>query len=147
VLTLSELIGTNLGQLFKDVVGTFKLSPEKKAELEELVNQNAAALQEKQLELEEKVQAAIAQEVQSAAEVIKAEAQSQSWLPRNVRPLLALLFGLAIVFNVYVPVVARYWSPGLQPLPLDPWLYKLVTIYMTGYVTVRTVEKMFDKDK
>jgi Holin of 3TMs, for gene-transfer release len=143
---LDTILGSNVGQLFKDVVGTFKLSPEKKAELQQHIDDNKAVLDAKQLDLEAKAADAVDQEVKSAAEVIKAEAASQSWLPRNVRPLLALLFGLAIVFNVYVPIVARYWAPGLQPLALDPWLYKLVVIYMTGYVTARTVEKMFDKN-
>jgi Holin of 3TMs, for gene-transfer release len=143
---LETILGSNVGQLFKDVVGTFKLSPEKKAELQQHIDDNRAILDAKQLDLEAKAAEAVDQEVKSAAEVIKAEADSQSWLPRNVRPLLALLFGLAIVFNVYVPIVARYWAPGLEPLALDPWLYKLVVIYMTGYVTARTVEKMFDKN-
>jgi hypothetical protein len=143
---LDTILGSNIGQLFKDVVGTFKLSPEKKAELQQHIDDNQSLIAAKQVELEGKVQDLLHQEVESAADVIKAEAQSQSWLPRNVRPLLALLFGLAIVFNVYVPIAARYWAPGLQPLQLDPWLYKLVTIYMTGYVAARTVEKTLDKD-
>lgn len=143
---LETLLGANLGQMFKDVVGTFKLSPEKKAEMQSLVDQNAAVLQQKQLDLEGKAQDALSAEVQSAAEVIKAEAQSQSWLPRNVRPLLLLLWGVAITFNVAVPIIARVWMPGLLPLQLDPWVYKLTAIGFTGYVTARTWEKVKDKD-
>jgi hypothetical protein len=143
--TLETILGANLGQVFKDVVGTFHLSPEKKAELQELADQNAAALQQKQLELESKAQDAINSEVTASAEVIKAEAQSQSWLPRNVRPLLLLLWGVAITFNLVVPIVARLWLPAIVPLQLDPWVYKLVAIGFTGYVSARTVEKMFDK--
>lgn len=143
---LDTILGGNVGKLFQDVVGTFKLSPEKKAELQSLADQNAAALQQKQLELESRVQDAMAAEVQSAAEVIKAEAQSQSWLPRNVRPLLLLLWGAAITFNMLVPIIARVWVSGLQPLQLDPWVYKLTAIGFTGYVTARTWEKVTDKN-
>ena len=143
---LSTLIGANLGQVFKDVVGSFKLDPEKKAELQAAIDQNHAALDQKQLELQGKVQDAISSEIQSAAEVIKAEAQSQSWLPRNVRPLLLLLWGVAITFNLIVPIIGRFWIAGLQPLALDPWIYKITAIGFTGYVTARTWEKVKDAD-
>lgn len=143
---LETILGANLGQMFKDVVGTFKLSPEKKAEMQEQLTANQAVLDQKQLELEAKAQDALAAEVHSAAEIIKAEAQSQSWLPRNVRPLLLLLWGAAITFNLVVPIIARFWLPGLQPLAIDPWVYKLTAIGFTGYVTARTWEKVTDKN-
>lgn len=87
-----------------------------------------------------------ATEMTSAAEIIKAEAQSQSWLPRNVRPLLLLLWGLVISLNQVVPVIARFWLPGLQPFPVDPWVYKLTAIGFTGYVGARTWEKVTNSD-
>ena len=86
-------------------------------------------------------------EAQSAATIIQAEAQSQSWLPLNVRPLLLLLWGLLITFNFVVPIIARLWVRDLQPLTLDPWVYKLTAIGFTGYVTARTWEKVTDSDK
>ena len=143
---LATILGGNVGQLFRDVVGTFKLSPEKKAELQQHIADNQAALDAKQLDLEAKAQDAVDQEVKSAAAVIMAEAQSQSWLPRNVRPFLLLLWGIAITFNLAVPIVARLWRPEIIPLALDPWVYKLTAIGFTGYVSARTVEKMFDKN-
>jgi hypothetical protein len=85
-------------------------------------------------------------EIQSGAEVIKAEANSQSWLPRNVRPLVLLFLAIPIAFNALVPIIARFWMPELTPLPLDPWVYKLVAIGFTGYVTARTWEKVTDRD-
>lgn len=143
---LAALFGQNLGETFKDIVGAFHLSPEKKAEMQEAADANAAVIQQKQLELEGKAQDAIAAEVQSAAEIIKAEAQSQSWLPRNVRPLLLLLWGLAITFNIFVPIIGRFWVLGLQPLILPDWVYKLTAIGYTGYVGFRTWEKLQDKN-
>lgn len=143
-IDLETILGSNLGQMFKDVVGTFKLSPEKKAELQSIADQNASVLQQKQLELEGKAQDAIAAEVQSSAEIIKAEAQSQSWLPRNVRPLCLLMWGSIITGNVLVPMFARFWVPGLQPLALPDWIYKLTAIGYTGYVGFRTWEKLKD---
>lgn len=143
---LDTILGANVGQLWKDIVGTFKLSPEKKAELQEIADQNQAALDQKQLELQSKAQDAIAAEVKSAADVIKAEAESQSWLPRNVRPLLLLVWGLLITFNYLVPLIARFWWPTMQPLGLDGKVYWLVGTGFTGYVAGRSVEKIFDKN-
>jgi hypothetical protein len=145
-INLETILGGNIGDLFSKIVGTFKLSPEKAAELEQAKEANSVALQKMQSDLDAKAQDILATEVESAASIIKIEAQSQSWLPRNVRPLLLLCWGAAITFNALVPVIARYWFPGLQPLQLDPWVYKLTAIGYTGYVGFRSVEKLMDKD-
>lgn len=83
-----------------------------------------------------------ATETTSAADIIKTEAASQGWLPRNVRPLLLLCWGLLVTFNFAVPVIARFWVPDFQPVALDPWVFKLTAIGFTGYVTARTWEKV-----
>lgn len=143
---LETILGANLGQMFKDVVGTFKLSPEKKAEMQEQLDQNKAVLDQKQIELEAKAQDALAAEVQSAAEIIKAEAQSQSWLPRNVRPLMLLLWGVLITVNYIMGVVSQFVRVSYTPVVLPDWVFKLTAIGFTGYVTARTWEKVTDKN-
>ncbi len=142
MFNLAQILGGTLGESVKGIVGAFKADPTKIAELKSLVDQNAAVLAEKQLELEGKIQDAISQEIQSAAEIIKAEANSQSWLPRNVRPLLLMMWGSVITFNLVVPIIARFWIPTLEPLKLDSWVYELTAIGFTGYVTARTWEKV-----
>src|SRR6267142_6576485 len=108
---LPGLLGGSIGEAFAKIVGVFKVDPtiafQKKAEIEEI-----------QLQLQGKLQDAISNEITEAANVIKAEATSQSWLPRNVRPLLLLLWGVAITFNEVVPIIARFWIPTIQPLAL-----------------------------
>ena len=108
--------------------------------------QKQTEIQEIQLQLQGKLQDALSNEITEAANVIKAEATSQSWLPRNVRPILLLLWGLVITFNEIVPIIGRFWIPGIQALPLDPWVYKLTAIGFTGYVTARTWEKVTNSD-
>jgi VIT1/CCC1 family predicted Fe2+/Mn2+ transporter len=130
----TSLIGGSIGEAFAKIMGVFKVDPTKAMEAQ-------TEIEKIKLELAGKLQDAVGQEIQSSAEIIKAEAQSQSWLPRNVRPLLLLLWGLAITFNALVPVIARFWIPGLQPFAMDPWVYKLTAIGFTGYVTARTWEK------
>ena len=136
---LAKIVGGSVGDAVDKIVKAFKADPT-------VVAQNKEKIDEITLELQGKLQDALSNEVTQSAEIIKAEAGSQSWLPRNVRPLLLLLWGLAITFNVLVPIIARYWIPSIQPLPLDPWVYKLTVIGYTGYVSWRSVEKLMDKD-
>jgi len=137
--SLSSIIGGSIGSAFKDIASVFKVDPtvalEKKTELDKI-----------QLELEGKLQDAVSNEITQSAEIIKAEAGSQSWLPRNVRPLLLLVWGLLITFNFFLPLVAQLFHYVIQPLVLDPWVYKLTAIGFTGYVTARTWEKVTSTD-
>jgi VIT1/CCC1 family predicted Fe2+/Mn2+ transporter len=137
---VSEIIGGSIGDAFAKIVGVFKASPDKVLEAQ-------TELSKIQAELTGKLQDAISAEITAAGDIIKTEANSQSWLPRNVRPLLLLLWGLAITFNAIVPIIARFWMPGLLPFQMDPWVYKLTAIGFTGYVTARTWEKVTDTDK
>lgn len=80
----------------------------------------------------------------SGASVIIAEAQGESWLQRNWRPLVALTS-----FFSYWFVIVAY--PFLYVLGLAPRvsfgevglqnLFWLTTICVGGYMTARTVEK------
>lgn len=143
---LGTILGSNLGSMFKDIVGTFKLDPAKKAELQAAIDENAQQIALKQLDLQGKLQDAVSNEVSQAADVIKAEANSQSWLPRNVRPACLAAWAFLITFNYFIPIVAQLFHNQLTPIVLDPWVYKLTAIGFTGYVTARTWEKVKDSD-
>jgi VIT1/CCC1 family predicted Fe2+/Mn2+ transporter len=137
---LESLIGGSIGDAFAKIMGVFKVDPTKAMEAQ-------SEIEKIKLELAGKLQDAISSEIEASAKIITAEAQSQSWLPRNVRPLLLLLWGLAITFNALIPIIARFWIPGLQPFQMDPWVYKLTAIGFTGYVTARTWEKVTNSDQ
>jgi hypothetical protein len=136
---LADLFGGNIADGVAKIISLFKVDPN-------LALQHQGELEKIQADLVTKQVDAAITEMNAASEIIKAEAQSQSWLPRNVRPLLLLLWGLAITFNACIPIIARFWLPNLQPFPLDPWVYKLTAIGFTGYVTARTWEKVTDKE-
>lgn len=146
-LDIASIIGGSVGDLFSKVVGTFKLSPEKAADLELAKQQHAADLATLQEQIQAKLQDSITNEIQSAAEIIKVEAASQSWLPKNVRPFLLLMWGMLITFNFFLPLVAQFGHVDVKPLALDPWVFKLTAIGFTGYVTARTWEKVTNSDQ
>ncbi|CCQ72301.1 3TM-type holin [Magnetospira sp. QH-2] len=75
-------------------------------------------------------------EIEQAASIIVAEANGESWLQRNWRPLLMCLFGVIIANNYIVSPITG--SP-MMPLPPDMW--ELLKIGVGGYVVGRSVEK------
>lgn len=136
---LSTLIGGSIGDAFQKIMSVFKVDPTKAMEAQ-------AEITKIQLELQGKLQDAISSEIQQSAEVIKAETQSQSWLPRNVRPMCLAAWAFLITFNYFIPIVTQLFHYPVTPLVLDPWIYKLTAIGFTGYVTARTWEKVKDSD-
>lgn len=82
-------------------------------------------------------------ELQGAVDIIKAEAQGESWLQRNWRPVLMLTI-VAIVGNNYLvaPYLNAIFGAGAAPvLELPERLWDLMTLGVGGYVAGRTVEK------
>lgn len=86
--------------------------------------------------LQEMVLTGQIKEIEAAAAIIAAEAQGESWLQRNWRPLLMCLFGL-IIANNYL-VVPLFGTP-MADIPPDMW--ELLKLGVGGYVVGRSVEK------
>jgi len=123
-----EMIGEILGILGK-IAGTVaeRIFPNPEHELKRLELQQAlqAAVLERTAEIEK-----------AAAEVVKAEAQGQSWLQRTWRPITMLTFVALIV--------ARWlgWSaPNLAEAEALK-LWDIVEIGLGGYVIGRSAEKV-----
>jgi hypothetical protein len=122
-------------------------SPEDAAKLDALKQQYAADFAQAEIALKQETLKSYDAEVQASAGIITTEAKSQSWLARNVRPLLLLIWGVTIsVFAIY-NAIAHWQDPKFVPLALDAWVYKLTAIGFTGYVTARTWEKVTNSDK
>ena len=100
--------------------------------LENVIKSEMLELEGKRLELEGTL-------IQAQSAVIIAEAQSQSWLARNWRPLVMVTFAAEIVLisTGFMDVEA------LQAVP--PELWKLLTLGIGGYMTLRTVDKAIQK--
>lgn len=79
--------------------------------------------------------------IESQTKVIVAEAQGQSWLQRNWRPILMLSI-VAIVVNNYIlfPYLSLF-TDKVVVLDLPDKLFQLMTVGVGGYVVGRTIEK------
>ncbi len=79
--------------------------------------------------------------VQAQASIVLAEAQGQSWLQRNWRPILMLTI-VAIIANNYIlfPYIELFGGRAAL-LELPEGLWNLMSIGVGGYVVGRSVEK------
>lgn len=85
-------------------------------------------------------------ELEGAIKIILAEAQGESWLQRNWRPILMLVI-IAIVANNYLfaPYINALFGVGSVPtLELPEQLWNLMTLGVGGYIAGRTGEKMIE---
>jgi hypothetical protein len=76
----------------------------------------------------------------SKASVIIAEANSQSWLARNWRPIIVLMLGY-IVFNNFI-LVPYLHTLNVPSLPIPDRLWDLIELSIGGYIAGRSLEKI-----
>jgi hypothetical protein len=86
--------------------------------------------------------AADAELVKQQGHVITAEAKSESWLPRNIRPL-AILIMLVIVANnfIFAPYLAAF-GVVVPVLPIPEQMWYVILTGLTGYITSKGFERV-----
>lgn len=134
---LSTILGGGVGKLVKEVVGTFKLSPEAKLEFERELAQREHELALKDRELDAKLLEAQAREIEAASANIRAEAANGDKYTSRARPTFLYVCNFILAWNyVIAPLFGR------QPLDFPEPLFWLFGSVMLGYVGARTWEKL-----
>ena len=95
-----------------------------------------AAQAEAKLKLMELAQKGEFTEMTTKADIIKAEASSESWLAQSWRPIMMLTFGALIVARWL-----GYSAPGISEDEILK-LWDIVELGLGGYVIGRSVEKV-----
>jgi len=81
--------------------------------------------------------------LKEAGSIIRAEANSESWLARNWRPMLMCLFGLIIANNYIIfPYFNMFMPEKAVLLPVPEYLWDLLKLGVGGYVVGRSGEKI-----
>lgn len=81
------------------------------------------------------------EQIQAQAKIITAEAKSESWIARNWRPIIMLLFGVIIANNyILYPWFSELFELDVM-MPVPPEMWALLKLGLGGYVVGRTVEK------
>ena len=133
------LIGALLPMLGK-VVGNVTDIIGKKVEDKDLANQLNAEITRQIMNSDH---SEYIEHLKQAGSIIKAEANSQSWLARNWRPGLMTLFGLIVANNYIIFPYLQNFMPDhavLLPIPTDLW--QLLKLGIGGYVVGRSGEKI-----
>jgi len=79
----------------------------------------------------------IMKQLEAQRDIIVAEATGHSWLQRNIRPLIMLMFAYMVAHNyIFAPLF------GLQMLDIPPDVFQIIKIGISGYVISRGVEKV-----
>ena len=134
---LLKILGGDVGDVFSKVVGTFKLSPDKAAELQSLRETHAADIAKLQMQMQMAAQDAITREVEAAAQTIRAEATNGDKFTSRARPTFLYVCNIIVLCNYLIfPLTGR--APIAFPEPLF-WLFGSV---MLGYVGARSWEKV-----
>ncbi|MTI10268.1 3TM-type holin [Curvivirga aplysinae] len=88
------------------------------------------------LELETALLSHAADIEKAAASVVIAEAKGESWLQRNWRPMLMVLFGYIVAHNYVIAPVF-----GVASVVMPDHLWELLKIGVGGYIVSRGAEK------
>lgn len=100
---------------------------------------------DKRAELESKIRLALLSQesafVEASRDIVVSEAQSESWLARNWRPITMLTF-VAIIANNYMiaPYIQAYGGVAVV-LEIPEGMWGLLTVGLGGYVVGRSIEK------
>jgi len=81
-------------------------------------------------------------EVEASRDIIVAEAKGESWLQRNWRPVLMMLFGVIIANNYILnPWLEAMFSIDVR-MEIPPDMWALLKLGVGGYVAGRSGEKI-----
>lgn len=135
---LQNAIGSNLGEIFKDVVGEFHLSKEDQAKFQQAIDDNKKEVELAQIALEKSAQDAASAEVKAALDTYKAELTQDDKYTKRWRPTFAYVFITLIFWNY--GIVPHIWG---APVPLPTAAWELFGALLTLAVGGRTFEKIF----
>ena len=93
---------------------------------------------EEKNEFKLKLEALLQEGDKAARDVLVAEINGKSWLQRNWRPILMMVFTL-ILFNNYVIIP---YVPDAKVLEFPSGFWGLLTVGVGGYIGGRTFEKI-----
>lgn len=129
-----------IGNFFSGLFGIIDKNITDKDKAAELKNQIENVMQTSDLQK-------FVSEIESQQKIIIAEAQGQSWMQRNWRPLIMLLFGVIIANNYILnPWLSALFSINVvMQIPPDMWA--LLKLGLGGYVVGRTAEKIVTEYK
>jgi holin (3TMs family) len=135
-LSITDILGGTLISSVKGIIEEFHASPEVKAQLQAALDANAAALAQKQIELQETLEASYQKELDTAGANIRAEAQSGDAYTRRARPSYIYVTLVILLGNYFLfPLL------GKNPVAFPDALFWLFGSCILGYTGARSWDK------
>jgi hypothetical protein len=134
VSLLTDIIG-GLAKPLADTIDNVHTSEEEKLTLKGKFFELQVALYSKVMEYEGKL-------ADAQAKIITAEAESESWIARNWRPLTMIVF-VALVVNRWTGLSVLLGVPQVMvPHDIELKLWDAITLGLGGYIAGRSLEKI-----
>jgi hypothetical protein len=127
-----------IGSIFKpaaEIVDSLHTSSEEKLAAKEKLLAVQAGVLAQVLDYEKSL-------AQEQGQTVRAEATGHSWMQRNWRPMIMLMFGYVVAHNFIVVPIAQMFGAAAPVLELPPDLWDLLKIGIGGYVVGRSAEKI-----
>lgn len=135
---LDQILGGNIGQLFKDVVGTFKLSPEDKAKFQAAIDENQTQITLKQMDMEKAAAQAVSDETKASLAAYQAEQTQDDGFTKHWRPTFGYMVTLLLFWNyAIVPLL------GKPPVTIPDRLFEMFGALLLVAIGGRSFEKIF----
>ena len=135
VLAFIAEIGKSIISPITNLIDELDTSDEEKLTLKNQMQEMNLRYQAKLIEYDTKL-------LEAKSSIIVAEAQGKSWLQRNWRPLMMLLFGFVILYTVIAPA---FGLPDVDMTGVPDRLWTLMTVGIGGYIASRGFEKVKGK--
>jgi len=136
---IDKIASAGIGDILDGVGGLAK--DVRAAVTGELSQEQKTALEQRAKDLEQQAIEAKSRLTEAQRDIITAEAEGESWLQRNWRPLLMSIFGVIIANNYILnPYLSAIFSVDIM-LDIPPDMWQLLKIGIGGYIASRGGEK------
>lgn len=133
-ISIADIFGGSVISGVKDLISQFHASPEDKLKMQEMLDQNAAVVQQAEISYDEKLN-------DIAGQNIRSETGSGDKFTSRARPFFLYIMSGAIGFNLFLPLISQLLGGHLQPIPIDGGYISLFSTAFLGYTAARTYEK------
>lgn len=140
-IDITSILGGSLADAVSGIIGHFKADPTVVAQAQAAAAANQAALQEKQLDLQAKLDEAVSNEVTAAAANIQAEAKSGDKYTSRARPTFMYIVEAVLAFNYIVIPLVHLFGRSVAPFALPDNVMYLFGVSITGYTAFRSFDK------
>ena len=125
---LGKIFGGSVIDGIGNLIGRFKLSPEKEAEFKQILVQNAQEIEKWQHEIEVKAMDNEIRALETVNQTIREEAKSEHWMQWSWRPMIGFTLS-GVLINNYI-LMPYFRSRGLMPIeiPSEVWNVMLVVL-------------------